>query len=126
MTLLIICFFFFKSYALSEEHKAISKENHSNTGINYGDMGAGTAYFADDFTAYVCEGYSRTFTVSGDPNSKYQWYKDSKILRGETSNALSVNSAGKYTATVDGKFATNSVTVIMSKIPAKPRLTFID
>jgi len=118
-TLLITCFLFFKSYALSGDKKASSVETHTKTRITYRDMIIDASYFADDFTAYVCEGFSRTFTVTGGTN--FQWYKDDVAIPGATSNQYTVTEAGKYRAN-----NSNTVTVIISKKPAKPTITFID
>jgi len=122
MTLLIICIFFFKSYALSEEHKATSGKNYPMVRINYGDMGAGAAYFADDLILYFCEGKTRTLTATGGSGS-YIWYYNDVIIPGATTNQLTIDKPGRYYVTTNGT-KSNTVTMVISPKLKKPRLTF--
>ncbi len=125
-TLLISCFFFFRSYAWNDTGKASAGETPARARIAYRDVMPGAAYFADDFLAYVCEGYSRTFTVTAAGAKSFIWYKDDVPIPGETSNKLTVTKAGKYKAKPDNANMSNTVTVIIAQKPARPTLTFID
>jgi hypothetical protein len=122
-TLLIICFFFFKSYALNADYKDAPGAIYANVRVTYRDL---LTPPADDFIAYVCEGLSRTFTVTSSGATSYTWYKDGVVIPGATSDKLTVNSAGKYNAKANNGSLSNTVTVVMSQKPGKPSITFTE
>lgn len=125
--LLIICFFFFKGHSLNDDDKTLSGAPHTKVRLTYRDVMFGAPYFAEDFTAYVCEGSSRTFTVSSNGATSFIWYKNDVVIKGETSNQLTVYTAGKYKAkAVETNNMSNTVTVIMIQKPSKPTVTFIE
>jgi hypothetical protein len=124
--LLIICFFFFKSYALNDDNKAASSATPTKVRLTYRDVIFGAPYFADDFTAYVCEGYSRTFTASSPGATSFIWYKNDVVIEGATTNQLTVTTAGKYKAKPNNASMSNTVTVVMVQKPSKPTITFTE
>ena len=91
-------------------------------------MSIAAPYFADDFIAYVCEGLSRTFTVTTDGGATtFSWYRNDVLIVGATTNQLTVSTAGKYKAKAsNSNNFSNTVTVVMAKKPAKPKLTFTE
>lgn len=120
--LLIVCLFFFRSYALSDNYKASHSRNHPKVLKTYGDMTI--ALPPDPYD--LCGKSSITLTLTAPGATSVIWYKDDVVIPNETSFQLTITETGRYKAKSDNTNMSNTVTIFMSQKPTKPTITFTE
>ena len=126
-TLLITCFLFFKSYALSDNRRVLSGAPYAKIRIIYRELIAEPPEDKID-SVRLCRGDSTTLIPSGQVDSnasiQYTWYLDGVVLEKKTST-LTVSVVGKYEAKLVGSLKYTAIVTLYEK-PGKPTITFID
>lgn len=61
----------------------------------------------------ICPGQTLTISVPFDPNTTYVWKKYGNILAGETSNSITVNSAGKYKVIATSQYGCSKTSAVV-------------
>lgn len=125
LTLLIICFFFFKSYALSDDDKAATVAGQAKVRKTNGNMIADPPFInsaanKDSF----CEGRSTILTATGG-DGRYQWYHNDVLMDNDTSNKRIVSKVGQYRV-ISINIKSNALNIVVTPTPSKPTLTYTE
>lgn len=68
----------------------------------------------------LCSGEVTTLSITGDPNSSIQWFRNNTLLPGETANTLNTVQAGDYKLFVSNTALSCSDTTVPTTITVNP------
>jgi len=124
-TLLIICFFLFKSYALSDNRRVLPGATYPKVRKTTRNMIDDPPFIAADKDKNsLCGGGSMKLTATKG-NGVYDWYYEGVLIDNNTTDQRTIYKAGKYTVISDG-IPSNALVVKLFKDTGKPTITFIE